>query len=255
MTPKSTFDPDLPSVYWQLAVEAPAAAANLNTGRIAIALTPTSTDYYAKAAWTDRAPLMVQTRIVDSFENTPQDRRGGPRIDRHPRQLRAAARPAQLRGALLLRQAADRARAHHRQAGAHARPADHRRRLLRALRARARRHDSQGRRRLRPGAGQRHQAAGRLDAAHAAGAPAERRRALQHRALSQPGQRRGRQRELPQGQRRLDGAGHGRVRWGAPLHARSCLRSARVRARLISIERHGARAPDNERTWRSAPPA
>src|SRR5882757_11581149 len=70
VTPKSSFDPDLPSVYWQLAVEAPAAAANLNTGRIAIALTPTSSDYYAKAAWTDRAPLMVQTRIVDSFENT-----------------------------------------------------------------------------------------------------------------------------------------------------------------------------------------
>jgi cholesterol transport system auxiliary component len=70
VTPKSTFDADLPAVYWQLAVEAPAAAANLNTGRIAIAMTPTSTDYYAKAAWTDRAPLMVQTRIVDSFENT-----------------------------------------------------------------------------------------------------------------------------------------------------------------------------------------
>ncbi len=70
VTPKSTFDSNLPSVYWQLAVEAPAAAANLNTGRIAIAMTPTSTDYYAKAAWTDRAPLMVQTRIVDSFENT-----------------------------------------------------------------------------------------------------------------------------------------------------------------------------------------
>jgi len=70
VTPKSTFDPDLPSVYWQLAVEAPVAAANLNTGRIAIAMTPTSTDYYAKVAWTDRAPLMVQTRIVDSFENT-----------------------------------------------------------------------------------------------------------------------------------------------------------------------------------------
>ena len=70
VTPKSTFSPDLPAVYWQLAVEVPAAAANLNTGRMAIAMTPTSTDYYAKAAWTDRAPLMVQTRIVDSFENT-----------------------------------------------------------------------------------------------------------------------------------------------------------------------------------------
>ena len=139
VTPKSTFDPDLPAVYWQLAVEAPAAAANLNTGRIAIALTPTSTDYYANAAWTDRAPLMVQTRIVDSFENTQQDRRGVPRIDRASRQLRAATRPAQLRGALLLRQAADRAGAHHRQARAYARPADHRRRLVRALRAGARR--------------------------------------------------------------------------------------------------------------------
>ncbi len=70
VTPKSTFDPSLPAVYWQLAVEVPVAAANLNTGRIAIAMTPTSTDYYAKTAWTDRAPLMVQTRIVDSFENT-----------------------------------------------------------------------------------------------------------------------------------------------------------------------------------------
>src|SRR5258708_18341328 len=78
VTPKSTFDPDLPAVYWQLAVEAPAAAANLNTGRIAIAMTPTSSDYYAKAAWTDRAPLMVQTRIVDSFENTRKIVAGGP---------------------------------------------------------------------------------------------------------------------------------------------------------------------------------
>jgi cholesterol transport system auxiliary component len=70
VTPKSTFDPGLPAVYWQLAVDAPVAAANLNTGRIAIAMTATSSDYYAKAAWTDRAPLMVQTRIIDSFENT-----------------------------------------------------------------------------------------------------------------------------------------------------------------------------------------
>ena len=70
VTPKSTFEPDMQSVLWQLAVEVPAAAANLNTGRIAIAMTPTSMDYYAKNAWTDRAPVMVQTRIVDSFENS-----------------------------------------------------------------------------------------------------------------------------------------------------------------------------------------
>jgi cholesterol transport system auxiliary component len=70
ITPKSTFDADMPSVFWQLAVEVPVAAANLNTGRIAIAQSATSSDYYTKTAWTDRAPLMIQTRIVDSFENS-----------------------------------------------------------------------------------------------------------------------------------------------------------------------------------------
>ena len=70
ITPKSTFEPDMPSVFWQLAVEVPNASAYLNTSRIAIAQSPTSSDYYAKTGWTDRAPLMVQTRIVDSFENS-----------------------------------------------------------------------------------------------------------------------------------------------------------------------------------------
>jgi cholesterol transport system auxiliary component len=70
ITPKSTFDPSLPNVNWQLAVEVPTAAANVNTGRIAIAMSPTSSDYYSKTAWTDRAAVMVQTRIVDSFENS-----------------------------------------------------------------------------------------------------------------------------------------------------------------------------------------
>ena len=63
VTPKSTFDANIAPVYWQLAVEVPVAASNLNTGRIAISMTPTSSDYYSKAAWTDRAPLMIQTRI------------------------------------------------------------------------------------------------------------------------------------------------------------------------------------------------
>ena len=70
ITPKSTFEPDMPAVLWQLAVEVPVASAYLNTSRIAISQSPTSSDYYSKTAWTDRAPLMVQTRIVDSFENS-----------------------------------------------------------------------------------------------------------------------------------------------------------------------------------------
>ncbi|HJQ57356.1 MAG TPA: ABC-type transport auxiliary lipoprotein family protein [Vineibacter sp.] len=70
LTPKSTFDPTLPQVTWQVVVETPTAAAYLNTSRIALAMTPTSADYYAKSAWTDRAPLLVQTLIVESLENS-----------------------------------------------------------------------------------------------------------------------------------------------------------------------------------------
>lgn len=70
LTPKSTFDAALPKVFWQLVVEAPIASAGLSTGRIALAQTPVTLDYYATSAWTDRAPLMVQTLIIESFENT-----------------------------------------------------------------------------------------------------------------------------------------------------------------------------------------
>ena len=67
---KSTFDASLPNVYWQLVVETPVAPANLNTGRMAISSSRLSTDYYATSAWTDRAPLMIQTLVVESFENS-----------------------------------------------------------------------------------------------------------------------------------------------------------------------------------------
>jgi cholesterol transport system auxiliary component len=70
LTPKNTFDASLPQVTWQLVVETPTAAAYINTSRIALAMTPTSADYYAKSAWTDRAPLMVQTLMVESLENS-----------------------------------------------------------------------------------------------------------------------------------------------------------------------------------------
>ncbi len=70
LSPKSTFDANLPNVYWQLVVETPVAPANLNTGRMAISSSRLSTDYYATSAWTDRAPLMVQTLVIESFENS-----------------------------------------------------------------------------------------------------------------------------------------------------------------------------------------
>lgn len=69
LTPKSTY-PDVPKVDWQLTLEVPFASAALNTTRIAIQPTPTSFDYYAQAGWTDVAPLMVQTLMIESFENS-----------------------------------------------------------------------------------------------------------------------------------------------------------------------------------------
>lgn len=70
LTPKSTFANDLPVVAWQLVVEPPVAAAGLNTTRIALQRTPVSLDYFARVNWTDTAPQLVQTLLIESFENT-----------------------------------------------------------------------------------------------------------------------------------------------------------------------------------------
>lgn len=70
LSPKNTFDPDLPTVGWQLIVEVPTAAASLDTTRISLTRTSRETEYYARANWTDRAPILVQTLVVESFENS-----------------------------------------------------------------------------------------------------------------------------------------------------------------------------------------
>lgn len=70
LTPKTTFASELPKVNWQLVVELPVAAAGLDTARIALQRTPYTLEYYARAAWTDNAPAMVQTLIIESFEST-----------------------------------------------------------------------------------------------------------------------------------------------------------------------------------------
>ncbi len=70
LTPKSTFDDKVPEVKWQLVVDQPTAARGLDTVRIALHPDPTEIKYYAGARWTDRAPDMVQTLLLESFENT-----------------------------------------------------------------------------------------------------------------------------------------------------------------------------------------
>ncbi|MCA8929745.1 MAG: membrane integrity-associated transporter subunit PqiC [Alphaproteobacteria bacterium] len=69
LTPKTTY-PDLPRVAWQLVVEPPAAQASIDTPRIGLMLSPVRFDYYAQANWVDRAPLMVQSLIIESFDNS-----------------------------------------------------------------------------------------------------------------------------------------------------------------------------------------
>ena len=70
LTPKSTFDPDLPSVDWQLVLAPPEAESAIDTTRIALAPSATRIEYYANAGWTDRVPLMFQTLMLESFENS-----------------------------------------------------------------------------------------------------------------------------------------------------------------------------------------
>lgn len=70
LTPKSTFAPDLPRADWQLVIETPVAASGLDTTRIALQRSPVRLDYFARAAWTDRAPQMIQTLLIESFENS-----------------------------------------------------------------------------------------------------------------------------------------------------------------------------------------
>jgi cholesterol transport system auxiliary component len=70
LTPQQNIDPATPHANWQLLVEAPVAAAGIDTPRIAVARTPTSINYFADVSWADRAPLMVQGLIVQSLENS-----------------------------------------------------------------------------------------------------------------------------------------------------------------------------------------
>lgn len=70
LSPKSTYDPNMPATKWQLAIEVPLAEAGLNTARIALRHDPLSLEYFERANWIDTAPRMVQTLIVESFENS-----------------------------------------------------------------------------------------------------------------------------------------------------------------------------------------
>jgi cholesterol transport system auxiliary component len=53
----------------QLQVEVPTAEAALDTTRIALSRSATTLDYFADASWTDRLPLVIEARLLESFQN------------------------------------------------------------------------------------------------------------------------------------------------------------------------------------------
>lgn len=70
LTPKSTYPPGLPHRSVQLLINEPLAPAGLDKSRIALSRSPVSIDYFADSEWMDRAPLLVQTALVQSFQNS-----------------------------------------------------------------------------------------------------------------------------------------------------------------------------------------
>lgn len=70
LTPQSTFPDDMAPVNWALLIDRPESSAGLDVPRIALMRSPVGLEYYAQAAWTDRAPRMVQGLVTESFENS-----------------------------------------------------------------------------------------------------------------------------------------------------------------------------------------
>ena len=62
------FGQTLPKVHWQLVVGTPVASADLDTTRIALTRSPGVVEYFAKGAWADNAPILLQDKLIESFE-------------------------------------------------------------------------------------------------------------------------------------------------------------------------------------------
>jgi cholesterol transport system auxiliary component len=70
VTPVDAFPPGLPHLPVQVLIDEPLAPAGLDTTRIALSRSAVSIEYFADSEWTDRVPLMVQTALLESFEDS-----------------------------------------------------------------------------------------------------------------------------------------------------------------------------------------
>ncbi|MEP2531925.1 ABC-type transport auxiliary lipoprotein family protein [Shimia sp.] len=70
LTPKSTFDSSLPRLRQQIVVEEPTATAAVDTDQVAVMPNALQVQYLPGVRWVDRAPLIVQSLLIESFENS-----------------------------------------------------------------------------------------------------------------------------------------------------------------------------------------
>lgn len=70
LTPKSTFDPSLPRIRQQIVVTEPTATAAVSNDRITVQPSPLEVRFLAGARWVDRAPLIIQSLLIESYENS-----------------------------------------------------------------------------------------------------------------------------------------------------------------------------------------
>ena len=70
LTPKSTFSSSLPRLKQQIVVIEPTATAAVDTDRIAVQPNALEVQYLPGSRWVDRAPLIVQKLLIESYENS-----------------------------------------------------------------------------------------------------------------------------------------------------------------------------------------
>jgi cholesterol transport system auxiliary component len=78
LTASSDFPTNTRHVSAQLSIGVPYAPNAIDTTRIAMSRSPTSLDYLADGDWTDRAPAIVQTALIEAFENSKAVNAVGP---------------------------------------------------------------------------------------------------------------------------------------------------------------------------------
>jgi cholesterol transport system auxiliary component len=70
LKPRGTAPKSGKTAHFALSIDVPDATNSFDTTRIAISRSPNTLDFYADAAWPDRLPIVVQSVMVDAFEDS-----------------------------------------------------------------------------------------------------------------------------------------------------------------------------------------